>query len=71
MQVKSAPGTQCPKEQDGRQYITDAEPQEVPESAYYLRLIDDGSLIPIPAPLQGLVKGAGPQSKEGNADGKS
>jgi len=35
-------------EEKPRSYITDTEAVEVPETAYYLRLIGDGSLIPAP-----------------------
>ena len=42
MRVKAAPGTKCPKEGKPRDYITEAE--DVPESAYYKRLVNDGSL---------------------------
>ncbi|OGQ60742.1 MAG: hypothetical protein A3J24_06430 [Deltaproteobacteria bacterium RIFCSPLOWO2_02_FULL_53_8] len=45
MQVISKQGTRCPMEGKPRDYITDTEPQDVPESTYYLRLIDDGSLL--------------------------
>lgn len=45
MKVKAAPGTKCPKEGKPRQYITDTEPVEVPASAYYRRLVAEGSLI--------------------------
>jgi len=48
MKVMSAPGTQCPIEEKPRSYITDTEAVDVPETAYYLRLIADGSLIPAP-----------------------
>lgn len=48
MKVTAAPGMQCPKEENPRSYITDNKAVEVPESAYYLRLIADGSLIPAP-----------------------
>lgn len=44
MRVKAAPGLHCPKEENPREYITDNEPVEVPDSAYYRRLVDDGSL---------------------------
>ncbi|MBI5234736.1 MAG: hypothetical protein HY886_00595 [Deltaproteobacteria bacterium] len=44
MKVIAKPGTQCPMEGKPRDYIEDA-PVEVTESAYYLRLVDDGSLI--------------------------
>lgn len=44
--VKAAPGRQCPMEEKPRSYITDTEAVEVPETAYYVRLIGDGSLVP-------------------------
>lgn len=48
MLVKAAPGLQCPMENKPREYITDSEPGvEVPDSAYYRRLVDDGSLTEI------------------------
>ena len=45
MKVSAAPGARCPKEGKPRQYITDNVPEEVPDSAYYRRLVADGSLI--------------------------
>lgn len=45
MIVKSAPGTQTPMENNPREYITDSDPIDVPATAYYRRLKDDGSLI--------------------------
>lgn len=45
MKVIAKPGASCPKEGKPREYITDKEPQEVPETTYYLRLIEDGSLL--------------------------
>ena len=45
MIVMAAPGLLCPMEENARQYIDDANPVNVPDSAYYLRLISDGSLI--------------------------
>lgn len=45
MKVIAAPGLQVPKEDKPREYITDAEPVEVPDSAYYLRRIADGDLV--------------------------
>ncbi len=45
MQVSAVPGTHCPKEGKPRLYITDNVPEEVPDSAYYRRLVADGSLI--------------------------
>lgn len=46
MLVKSAPGLLTPKEGKPREYVTDAEPgEEVPETTYYTRLVNDGSLV--------------------------
>ena len=47
MIVRAAPGLRVPMEGAPRQYITDNEPQAVPESAYYLRRIADGDLIQV------------------------
>ena len=57
MRVKAAPGLLCPKEENPRDYITD-DPSgiEVEATAYYRRLIDDGSLeaiIAAPARAKG------------------
>lgn len=46
IKVKALPGARCPMEHDPRRYITDAAPVEVPQSLYYLRLLDEGSLVP-------------------------
>lgn len=45
MKVKSKAGTRCPMEGKPRKYITDSEAVEVPDTAYYKRLVRDGSLI--------------------------
>lgn len=46
MRVKATPGLQCPKEQNPREYIGDDDAGvEVEASAYYRRLLDDGSLV--------------------------
>ncbi|MBI4804462.1 MAG: DUF2635 domain-containing protein [Desulfovibrio sp.] len=45
MLVKATPGVKVPKEGAPREYITEAEAQTVPQSAYYLRRLDDGDLI--------------------------
>lgn len=45
MKVIAAKGTRCPKEENPRQYITDDVPVDVLETAYYKRLIADGSLV--------------------------
>lgn len=52
MKVMAAPGTQCPKEDKPRSYITDTVAVDVPETAYYLRLIADGSLVLAPEAAQ-------------------
>jgi hypothetical protein len=61
MKVTAAPGTQCPKEGKPREYITDSVPVEVPDSAYYRRLVSDGSLVPVVET---------PKKKEVKADGQ-
>lgn len=43
--VKAAPDVKVPMEGAARRYITDSEPVDVPESAYYLRRLDDGDLV--------------------------
>lgn len=45
MKVTAAPGTRCPMENKPRAYIGDADAVEVADSAYYRRLVADGSLI--------------------------
>jgi len=45
MLVLSAPGTRTPMETNPREYVTDAEPLDVPDTTYYRRLLDDGSLV--------------------------
>lgn len=45
IKVIAAPGTKCPKEGKPREYITDQEATDVPETTYYRRLLGDGSLI--------------------------
>ncbi|MFA7465579.1 MAG: hypothetical protein WCY54_11040 [Syntrophales bacterium] len=62
MRVIAAQGLKCPLEGNPRKYITDAEPVDVPGTAYYKRLVKDGSLVIAPA------KPAG--KKEAKADGK-
>ncbi len=56
--VQAAPGIKVPMEGAARQYITDSQPQAVPESAYYLRRLDDGDLIRVPdAPPEAVAPG--------------
>ena len=45
MKVKSKAGTRCPMEGRPRKYITDNKAVEVPETAYYIRLVREGSLV--------------------------
>jgi hypothetical protein len=60
IRVIAAAGMRCPMEGRPREYITDGEAVEVPESAYYLRLIADGS----------LMRAAPGNKKEARTDGK-
>lgn len=45
MLVKAAPGLQVPREDMPREYITDAQAVELPETAYYLRRLAEGDLV--------------------------
>lgn len=45
MKVKAASGTKCPKEDNPRRYIDDKTAVEVRATAYYRRLVAEGSLI--------------------------
>ncbi|WP_175992311.1 DUF2635 domain-containing protein [Burkholderia vietnamiensis] len=45
MKVIARKGLRVPKERAPRQYITDAESVEVPDTAYYMRRVTDGDLI--------------------------
>lgn len=45
MKVKAAPGIKVPKEDKPREYITDAEVVDLPDTAYYLRRVAEGDLI--------------------------
>lgn len=45
MLVIAKRGTQCPKEGKPREYISDAKAEAVPDTAYYLRLVAEGSLV--------------------------
>ncbi len=60
LKVTATPGTRCPMEGRPREYITDSAAVEVPETAYYRRLIADGS----------LVKAVPGNKKEVRTDGK-
>lgn len=45
MKVIAAKGIKVPMEDKPREYITDAESIDVPESAYYLRRVADQDLL--------------------------
>lgn len=45
MLVKAAPGIKVPKEDKPREYITDAETVDVPDTQYYRARINDGDLL--------------------------
>ena len=45
MKVLAAPGTKCPKEGKPREYIDEQTVFDAPETTYYKRLINDGSLM--------------------------
>lgn len=47
MKVLAEKGIKVPKEDKPREYITDAEAVDVPETAYYLRRIADGDLVTV------------------------
>ena len=48
MKVISAHGIKVPKEDKPRDYITDSEAVDVPDTVYYRRRIADGDLLPAP-----------------------
>lgn len=51
MMVIARPGLKVPLEDDARRYITDREPVDVADgSAYYLRRLREGDLVPASAP---------------------
>lgn len=59
MKVKAAPGINVPKEDKPREYITDAEVVDVPDTAYYLRRVAEGDLIDATNPLSNSLPQAG------------
>lgn len=52
MTVKAATGLRVPKEGAPREYITDADVVDVSRSAYYLRRLADGDLVPASVAVQ-------------------
>lgn len=57
MLVKASAGLKVPQEEKPREYITDAEPVDVPETAYYMRRLSDGDLV-LAEPAPDKAKGA-------------
>jgi hypothetical protein len=45
MKAKAAPGLKVPKEGKPRKYILDGKTVDLPDTAYYRRLVRDGSLV--------------------------
>lgn len=50
MKVMARAGLSVPKEGKPRQYITDSDAVDIPESAYYMRRVNDGDLVLQDAP---------------------
>ena len=69
MKVIAAKGMKCPMERRWRSYITDSEPVEVPETAYYTRLVRDGSLVRVEGAEIPPVGGEGGADKIGGIQG--
>lgn len=55
MKVRAKKGAKCPMENAPRTYITD-KPVDVPKTAYYRRLVNDGSLVDIEAEAKAKAK---------------
>lgn len=55
MKVIARTGVRVPTEHHARQYITDAEAVEVPDTAYYLRRLGEGDLIVVNVAPKGNV----------------
>lgn len=68
MIVKAAPGLKVPKEAKPREYITETDAVEVPETAYYLRAIACHDLVPATpeasAPGETAAPAASPKAKK-------
>lgn len=47
MKVIARKGLNVPREDNARRYITDAQAVEVDDSAYYLRCLSNGDLLPV------------------------
>ncbi len=64
MLVKAAPGLRLPKEGKPRQYITETDTVVVPETAYYLRALASGDLLPATAAKAKAPAATTAQAKE-------
>lgn len=52
MRVQAVTGLKVPMENKPRDYITDAEAMEVPNTAYYQRRLSEGDLVLADAPVK-------------------
>ena len=59
MEVKAASGLKCPMEGTPRKYIDDATAVAVADSAYYRRLVEDGSLVNMTADMSASTNSRG------------
>lgn len=64
MIVKAASGLKVPKEGKPRQYITDVESVEVPDTAYYRRRVAEGDLVPEKSAKTPAATGPAQEKKE-------
>lgn len=58
MKVRAAPGIKVPREDKPREYITDTEAVDLPDTAYYLRRVAEGDLIENVKSTKTTTKGA-------------
>jgi len=61
MLVKAAPGLKVPMEGRPRGFISGPDPVRVPDTAYYQRMVSDGSLTAI---SEKLITGKPPATKK-------
>ncbi|OXI36768.1 DUF2635 domain-containing protein [Burkholderia aenigmatica] len=52
MKVIAKAGLSVPKEGKPRQYVTDSQAVDVPESAYYMRRVAEGDLVRQDVPIE-------------------
>lgn len=67
MRVQAAPGLKVPREDNPRDYITDAEPVEIEMTGYYIRRMAEGDLVEVageqPGPTSPGSKAKSPTTK--------